>query len=270
MSVHFSFLSQTVLGCTIWLFLCGLSTHSHAQISSQKQRQPFIVDGQKQDWEAPLTFDEKSGFRLGISHDDDRIHFSILIQDPQLQEQILLTGMTLWIRPKGQPAHVFGLRFPIGLSRSDQPKDPGELAMILREFQQDRYKRLAELSGLEILSGKRDTIWGDNLNPVGIRTMAGLDAPGNMIYEASIPLKAIPGMIDESATYFVPFSLKIESGSLGRPKSLHGDDSRGISGGALSNPQQQTSGKNMWDQLDFYAEYAKERVWKVKKVVPGG
>jgi hypothetical protein len=62
---------------------------------------------------AEFTYSEKDMFYYRISNDSDNIYVDIRIFDDEIKQQILRSGLTIWIDPDGKKERKTGVRYPV-------------------------------------------------------------------------------------------------------------------------------------------------------------
>ncbi|RMG56819.1 MAG: hypothetical protein D6722_25810 [Bacteroidetes bacterium] len=183
---------------------------------------PWTIDGQAPEWGFKAR-PEPLGWSWALAQDDEMLYLGVRIPELQQQQQILITGLTLWLYPQGKKRQRRGITFPLGMPVEQQPADTETLEYYRAERQW--CPPIPARPGLELLRfyEQPEPVWGEALNPGGLSAALGCDAEGVMIYELAIPLAALPGLEDGEGT----LDLAFESGALGRPRDLRGTDAAG-------------------------------------------
>ncbi|MCB0837825.1 MAG: hypothetical protein KDD99_14230 [Bacteroidetes bacterium] len=233
----------------------------------------ITIDGNSNDWPNTLLQIPKSGYQYFAGIQEQRLLIGITFDDPILQEQILMSGFTLWINEKGKKKEVLGIRYPLGLPEDQIPTDPGLLRDRRQQLADDPQTLINSFQHLELINfyGEGETTWGESVNPEGIQAKVDTEDNGKLIYEISLPLDIIfkdpEKLKSPKAKGFV---LGFISGNLERP-AIRGDMSVGISGGSLSNPSRPegTWERNMQKLLEEYREFTISReAWTQKYSLP--
>lgn len=237
---------------------------------SHQQKGVFEVDAEINNW-PELSLSVDSSYAFGFSHEGMRLFVSLQVFDLKLQNQILMTGMTLWLDEKGKKKQNKGLHYPTGYKQKDILRDPMRFREVLEAIQDQKYEIAEKLVSVELLNftGKNSRTWGKAMNPEAFNLKLDFDESGTLIYEASIPLELV---FEDLAALKDPkskgFSIGWETGELGRPE-LRGDDAVGLSG---TNPANPVKFNSEWDrrfqkELNLYRTYAvPEKIW-IKKLV---
>ncbi|GAB4425839.1 MAG: hypothetical protein OHK0039_43690 [Bacteroidia bacterium] len=188
----------------------------------------FSIDGDDQGWRNKATTTSEGKWKHFLTYDETYLYIGLLVPDVQTQQQIWLCGMTVWIYPGGKKKLRRGVRFPLGVPPAYRPDDTNELEFYRLDFHPD--PAVAQKNGIELLNfyGQNDTTWGQPQD-LGLLDLAlGLPATGLVCYELALPLSAIPGLTATEGQRPDRFSLVVETGVLGRPTDLMGDDGVGV------------------------------------------
>lgn len=195
---------------------------------SSRQQRPLSINGFADDWQAEMVYDIKSGIMAGISNDDRNLYVMMKITSPVLKQQILMTGMTLWVDPKGKKKKNKGLVFPMkklregnrgmqGAANHSQVQKPG------MNHLNNRFETGMEPMELINLLGEGTTEIANNISQLGINCMVRLSDNDDLLYEASIPLNRL---FDEPDLYLVDslktFSVGFETGFVSIPMERPG------------------------------------------------
>ncbi|UCE02499.1 MAG: hypothetical protein JSW67_14850 [Candidatus Latescibacterota bacterium] len=101
----------------------------------------IVIDGQAGDWQSVLsTFDEKGD--VGFLNDDKHLYICFIPRDPQIENQMIVRGLTVWFDREGGDKKTLGVRFPLGLIES--PDAMQGMSMMRRNRDPDRKKLLDE------------------------------------------------------------------------------------------------------------------------------
>jgi hypothetical protein len=205
----------------------------------------FLLDGRADDWPAEACTDPKRGVRYAMSRDSAFARLLIRIPNDQLQHQILMCGMTLWLAP-GQ-----GIRFPIGLPASQQPSDTYTLQYYREQLAQDlgpllRDQPYAELTGF--YGRKEPPVLADARNPGGMSLALGQEGT-DLLLEAELPLDGFPMLAAAR------LRLELETGRLGRPSDLRGYDAAGLNTGPVPTRLDLAESAARQRRLDQYSQF---------------
>ncbi|MFH1567478.1 MAG: hypothetical protein ABIL09_05700 [Gemmatimonadota bacterium] len=87
---------------------------------------PIAVDGNDQEWEGAKYAVQDWPVDIGLMNDGQYLYVCLSTVDRNLQRQVLVSGLELWLDPKGGKKKVAGLRFPGGRLRPTDPSgEPG-------------------------------------------------------------------------------------------------------------------------------------------------
>lgn len=252
-----------------WLLLlaCGLAACRAEHYAVEQGAPRPVIDGQRNDWkQASLQAHERAPLSYAVRQDAAGLYLLLLIDDPVWQQQILMTGLTTYLAAEGQDVAQRGLRYPLGLDRSNQPRDPNRLNEFLGRLQASQEALLGTMQGIEMIGfqAKKDTVYTDNPNPTGLHAAAQFTAQ-TLVWEMFIPPQLLPGLTQSNMV-----SLTWETGRLARPKQLRGSDAAGLGGNNPSNPAQNRgqSERDWLNRLDRYREFSSPRKARVKIQLP--
>lgn len=222
-------MKKIIIGLFAVLILTSFSSPKHNEVvKCYRQVQQLKVDGKANDWVNALSTDEKTGFNYSFSNDNDFLYVCMKISNAKMQRKVIATGLTLWIDPSGKGKDKLGILFPQGRTRnnSDRNRDwsqrrrmgnrPHKSYTTANRAEMIKKFNLRYLSGAETgeligfaKEGMKDAFIGKN----GIDVMVQLNAEGQLVYEAKIPLNMI---FNQKQKYFSAtpkiFSLAFETG----------------------------------------------------------
>lgn len=234
-----------------------------AQIPAVAHSLP-VVDGQWEEWEAEQW--PKSEQEYAFSHTDSLLYVAIRLSDQQLQQQILLCGLTLWIGKKPKMPHGKGIGFPVGTPEELRPQDSQQFLWVIRELEGHMPQEVNNVEGMELhnIYGNSETTWGSHTRENGLRAAIGRDRQERMVIEWAIPLELVVDQQDKKRR----FDLWWETGKLGRPKDVYGGDAVAISGGSISNPDRVggESLRMLQARQDRYREFANQKELRLRKL----
>ncbi|MBN2009588.1 hypothetical protein JW960_09625 [candidate division KSB1 bacterium] len=183
------------------------------KIASQRPGTPIQIDGNQSEWGQVLQYNEDDNFSFGVVNDDTCIYVCLVSSDINLKRQILMSGLIVWFKPKGDDENQFGLKYPVGMVGQGRPPEMrrDESPTGDRVIRDERM--LAIVNNLPpdviILDAK-----GNEVDRQTISTLEGIDVcvgdnAGVIVYELKIPY----GM-DAKAQYaiFTPSASTIELG----------------------------------------------------------
>lgn len=228
------------------------------------------IDGDLGEWTQEFTQVPKQNWYYALAYTDSALYVGMAILDVEIQYHILMCGLTCWLQPKGGKKQQKGIRFPVGLPEEQKPSDSDALIWYVEELSSTKKDAILAVSGLEMINfyGNHETTWGNNLREDGVQVQLGMNAGGDLLYELMIPRSIIPEYWS-SDKQTKKFDIEWETGTLGRPKDIRGQDAIGISGGATSNPYQPggESLRSIHAKQDQYRAYAKARKAKIKGLI---
>jgi hypothetical protein len=168
--------------------LCVLNSCSSSQVlSSSWLNTDILVDGQAQEWDGMLTpAKDVVGTSYGLRNDADALYVCLVTNDAELQRQIMMRGLVLWVDPQGGKNQHWGLQFPLGIERSGWVQEQWD-ALTSQSFDATAMRE-SSTSALEVIGpGSFDRLLIPNNQMSEVQ--ASLDmSPAGMIYEARIPL----------------------------------------------------------------------------------
>jgi hypothetical protein len=211
-------------------------------------------------------FDKQGQFYHAVESDSQFLYLKARVPEGQLQNQILLTGWTVWLQPGGKKQQQKGILYPVGIPSAQVPRDPGLFQELLNGLDQATRKKL--LSEEEMLligfytGDKNDVVRAPLRNPSGFEVNGKLQTNGELFYQAQIPLEALSAK--------TKYRWAWETGGLGRPE-MTGNDAVGISGGSISNPKryETQSERSRQRLLETYRLYASPSKWRSRKIKVG-
>ena len=173
----------------------------------------IIVDGDDGDWQNAKLYVKDWPIDVGVLNDGEYLYLCMTTVDRDLQTEVLMRGLELWIDPGGGRKKEVGIRFPQGAAqRGLEGEEPGEFGRGrggmrgsrgggrnmrrppggARQFDPERFtaamKRLGVSGEMVLLESEDDE---------GLRKLISRDDPlqirvaydrGRLVYEARIPL----------------------------------------------------------------------------------
>ncbi len=92
---------------------------SSIKLTSRWPEVTVPIDGRGTNWPDTLTVLDDKKTHIGVLNDDDYLYFRLLTTNRVLEGQIIGQGLTVWFDPAGGKDQKFGVRFPLGLGRSE-------------------------------------------------------------------------------------------------------------------------------------------------------
>jgi len=194
------------ISLSIFIYSCGGTRHSKdKKMPGTWQAQPIVIDGKSDDWPSPYpSYDSKALVGYATSNDRDNLYVTIETGDEYTMMKILKQGLTVWIDTEGNKAQEVAIHFPI-----KDENDPIEIPAVKdkKTFNEAATQLHSRDLSQKIKTGLSDatqiTFEGfkscnggylvKEKNPCGIIVRIGIDEYKELIWEASIPFKAIYG-----------------------------------------------------------------------------
>lgn len=83
------------------------------------REEALAVDGNDREWQgAPQYYDDDRQLVIRVSNDAQAVYLCVSTSDRELQHQLRMTGMTVWLDPGGAKEQVFGIHLPGGDDRN--------------------------------------------------------------------------------------------------------------------------------------------------------
>ncbi len=252
------------------LFLLSLgSTWAQEKGFAISLAEPLTIDGDEKDWpEEAWQWNKREPVRYAVAFDGRYLYLAWATEDIRWQNQVLMTGLSCVLEPGGKKTFAQSIQFPPGVDPSLRPKDPNQLARYLFHLQRNRPELLATMHGVEVAGFPNvpDTTWLDNPNQVGLDLAAGMGIKGNsLVIEYRLELASVPVLGTQAED---KLALTWETGYLGRPEQLRGQDAAGLSNSAIGNqvPPANAEERQWYRRLDDYRGYAASRKVKLRRI----
>jgi hypothetical protein len=152
------------------------------------------IDGDNNEWAKCATYLEDEGFAVGVMNDADYLYISVSTADREIQRQVMMSGMTVWLDVTNDKSKDFGIRFPLGMRETDMRErmkqlqdgdDPPDRAEMQKQFEQ----QITEMDQFEMIGPHEGNI----------RLMHAMDSEtiavklgvinGAFVYELRVPLR---------------------------------------------------------------------------------
>lgn len=152
------------------------------------QEAAVVADGNTDDWELPLRFSNPQyTLQYNVTNDKENVYICIITKDDVMQKRILKGGMTVYFDPKGETSKKINIAFPVKKTDPDNQNAgsavSSETSLILHSDYYNATGFANMENGLYSLSNTK--------NGIKIALKQGSDS--SLVYEASIPIKNIPG-----------------------------------------------------------------------------
>lgn len=95
-------------------------------LDSRWPARALVVDGDDSDWERGRYSFQDVPITVGVANDDQFLYVALISSDHQLQMQVLMRGLELWLDPWGGQKSYFGVRFPGVLGNRTSRADSGD------------------------------------------------------------------------------------------------------------------------------------------------
>ncbi|MEL6589986.1 MAG: hypothetical protein AAFQ68_07900 [Bacteroidota bacterium] len=208
---------------------------------------------------AAELWQQENQFRHAQQLSDSFVYCYLEIPVGPLQNQILLTGMTLWLEPGGKKKARKGLLYPLGLAEQQIPRDPFLFVRFLDDISFPSRQRLAsppEMLVIGYYGGAEDDVLTASPQTKGaLAIFTNIDEENVLHYCARIPRSALDG----KTTWRWGF----ETGKLPRP-DMRATDAVGLSTGINDTPETRQE-RAQARYLDTYRLYGDESRWRSGK-----
>ncbi|MEJ2722181.1 MAG: hypothetical protein P8181_13730 [bacterium] len=153
-----------------------------------------IIDGNNSEWAGCATYLEDKNFAVGVMNDTDFLYVSLSTADREVQRQVMMSGLTVWLDVTNDKQKRFGIRFPLGLDRPGIRREMRESAGSSGppdrlEMQKRFAERLASMDQYQIIGPSEGNL----------RLMSASDSEtivvkvgmvnGAFVYELRVPLR---------------------------------------------------------------------------------
>ena len=198
---------------TLLLQGCG----SSLQLASKWSEHKIQIDGDLKDWSDSTLFIQKDDIRCGIMNDDEFVYVCVISSKPNIGQQVMFRGMTVWFDPNGGAKKTFGVRFPIGGRRGEMPNTPDEEETDQRGNRFDAMNRQS-LSDFEFVGPtEKDLQMVPRLQGQGVEIHL-TSTPERFVYQLKIPLaysSAHPYAVESHPG--APIGVGVETNAIQRP-----------------------------------------------------
>ena len=98
----------------LWLALLITLGAFAQKYEANRQKSPVTTDGKPTEWSTPLRFsDVKSGLQYNVTNDDENLYICVRASNETAQQQILHSGMKIFIDENGKKKYSTFIQFPI-------------------------------------------------------------------------------------------------------------------------------------------------------------
>lgn len=188
-------ISGSTLLCCFLLMACSTSRNVQQQEPASKgswQTNKLVIDGNDSDWTAPLRFEynKKEKFSYTVTNDQTRLYVLLRSGDENTQQEILRGGLTVLLNAHAvsEERGAAGIVYPTG----NIPKGPMNGK---QEYNNNKHIALNNaqdysLFGFNTVKSLENYDYGKE-NKEGIEVSVGLNAAGELVYEAAVPFTAL-------------------------------------------------------------------------------
>ncbi len=185
-----------VVLCGSLLMACSASKNSRQSEPAAKadwQTGKLVIDGNDSDWTGPLRFqynNKKENFSYSITNDQSHLYVLLRSSDENTQQEILRGGLTVLFNTHAvNDEHgAAGIVYPTG----NIPKGPMNGR---QEYNNNKHIAISNaqdysLFGFNTVKSLENYDYGKE-NKEGIEVSVGLNAAGELVYEAAVPFSAL-------------------------------------------------------------------------------
>lgn len=199
-----------------------IASGAYAQkYEANRQKSPITTDGKPTEWTTPLRFsDTKSGLQYNVTNDDDNLYVCVRASNETAQQQILRSGLKIFIDENGKKKYSTSIQFPVppahdgiktGDSMPKQEKPVGQMPAGVAGRQKMNLKQLRNSNPRIILAGFKPEFNGTFTLNESRAVKAAMDWDDNNILtiEYTVPLNSF-GTCDFGTREKAPvFAMKI-------------------------------------------------------------
>ncbi len=249
----FGKLSIAVLILVGWS--CGMSKHAKTGNAAPGvwAAQPVDIDGDSKEWPSPYpNYDAKGRMAYATSNDNDYLYVTMETGDELTQIKVLKNGLTMSIDTGGGKSPQFIINYPMpndnstfDMTKADMKVKNNEYGGVPSKQQFQKLKKGVDAATQYALEGFGSCSGGYNVNqtaPCGVKVRLGLDAYGELVWEAAIPLKALYGTTETKPGARTPVSVCFATKGMKKPDAKTDESSstnmasNGMSGSGMNNP----------------------------------
>lgn len=153
-----------------------------------------VIDGNNSEWAKCATYLEDENFAVGVMNDNDNLYISLSTADREVQRQVMMSGLTVWLDVTNDKQKSFGIRFPIGMDRPDLRREMRKAAASSGppdrlEMQKRFEERLVSMDQYQIIGpseGNLRLMGASDSETIAVRV--GI-VNGAFVYELKVPLR---------------------------------------------------------------------------------
>lgn len=169
-SLQIVFLSLLIFGCA--------TTEKLRQTTQQIE-----IDGISDDWPNFGRFNKDLKIIYGATFDTNFLYVLVKANDEASKQNIISSGLTVWINPNGKKNNDFGVRYPI-LNGAKGNKKPNKKKNVLNE------DNISNVSLKGFISSETQIVRKEDLR-IDLDVTVKLDTFTALIYELRIPIEVL-------------------------------------------------------------------------------
>ncbi|MBI1307448.1 MAG: hypothetical protein GC181_12675 [Bacteroidetes bacterium] len=229
---------------TFWAFtllsIAACGSHKVVQ-NANWQSNAVSIDANDKEYGNISFYNTETKTHYSISNDSANLYLCLAFSDENLQRQIMLAGLTLWIDTLPKPLKQIGVTYPLKTERKQGKHGTGDEPTpdkIHRDFILTH--QVAELTGFRNLPNGFSPL----TTKEGLNLKMDWDSSQTLIYELQIPLKNWYHELTSSDSSHI-FTATVVVNTVKPPGSGNGDHTGGGSGGGNFPGSQPTSNNQM-------------------------
>ncbi|HEY1039882.1 MAG TPA: hypothetical protein VGF30_10780 [Bacteroidia bacterium] len=156
-----------------------------------RQKNAVNVDGKAEEYGEFRYYNSEAKMFYNLSNDNENLYLCLKINDENIQQQILMAGMDVWLDTLSKAKEQIGIRYPLPGVRptmpefkgAGQPREKPDVAKMKQNM-------LMSQKTMDLRGFKNATNGSNFLQTTdGIKLQLDWDANNCLIYELAIPLK---------------------------------------------------------------------------------
>ncbi len=186
------------------------------------------IDGDSKEWGDSLAYyNAENKINYAIANDKNNLYLVVRTNNPTLQNNILSSGITFSIDPKGRKKSAYSVTFPVsgqeGRRRPGNSLEENKMRAQLTQLRKYGVDGFKDISDEQISAG----------NMYGIKAAIDFDEKGYMVYEETIPLDLFHANADATKADWA-FNIKVNGIERGNGMNDGGmqTDAGGMAAGA--------------------------------------
>jgi hypothetical protein len=185
-------LYMAAAGALIILLLAAGCKEKETILQSNWGHSEFEGSGSLLNRSRPMTYLEDERMNIGLQNDADNFYMILRTSDKHIRSQVKRGGLTIWFDPAGGNKRAFGIRYPLGIPKSEFkiPKDKYQRPDSTRMQFEAKLDSLVNLDTLEVLDSLKNEERKYLKSDIPDLAISLTDTLGMMIYELRMPLKA--------------------------------------------------------------------------------